>query len=222
MFPSHDRADSTQSSAMLSLLVTQQEQIHRLCSEGTQTSEFYMRHIGEDLCIVGFPKCGTVSLEKFLQAKGHHTTRAELAWTDTGVAYFEKHYSQYRPVFITRNPADRIWSGYHYFNLYQSYTFKEILSGKISTKYDDMGMRDPIEQSDYATYIKPWEKLDPIILSMEEMADVEGFGKENITPPRHFEKRGLERKMPAELRKLVDDMVAERNFEPVKTRILSI
>lgn len=108
--------------------------------------------------VVGFPKCGTMSLAEWLRKKypGCQVTRPETIYKK----YNPKHdWKDYECVTITRNPIDRIHSGQQYFTALQRLSVQEICEArwKNSDKYDGVGFADCINQSDYQEYIEKFE-----------------------------------------------------------------
>ena len=81
------------------------------------------------LAVIGFPKCGTVSLEKYLKRKflDISVIRYEAIWLRVGVQEYEEKHNNKRPVIIVRNPVDRIWSAFRYFNFYKTMSLEDFL-----------------------------------------------------------------------------------------------
>ncbi len=139
------------------------------------------------LAVVGFPKCGTVSLEKYLKRKFPEpqisVVRFEYAWKRHGVKAYEEKHSNKRPVIIVRNPVDRILSAFRYFEFYKKMSLEEFLKDKVD--HDGrLGTGDPIECSDYQKWINKWMHLDPIVVKLETMRALGNFPNENPTEGR--------------------------------------
>lgn len=139
------------------------------------------------LIIVGFPKCGTVSLEKYLKRKypepDTSVVRFEYAWKREGAKACEEKHSNKRPVIIVRNPVDRIWSAFRYFEFYKKMSLEEFLKNKVD--HDGrLGTGDPIECSDYQKWIDKWMHLNPIVVKLETMIVLGNFPNENPTEGR--------------------------------------
>lgn len=128
-------------------------------------------------CVVGFPKCGTVSLQHLL---GQGTRRYEYIYMKNGIEKFLKEQKDRQPVIIVRDPVERIWSAYAYFDQFREMSFAEFLE-KREIKDERLGIDDPIEQADYWKYIKPWLKFNPLIYKLEEMKKDPRFKWRNKT-----------------------------------------
>lgn len=126
--------------------------------------------------IVGFPKCGTVSLQYFL---GEGTKRYEFTYLKDGIEKYFKKFPNTRPAIIIRNPADRIWSAYCYFDQFKKMSFAEFLEPKKSGMDPRIGIDDPIEQADYWKYIEPWLYINPLIYKLENIRKNSNFPWKN-------------------------------------------
>ena len=161
--------------------------------------------------IMGFPKCGTTSLLKYLEKKENLPIQEQSGLYDHGVegkisrrewCYlpFEEtnklfnnvfgNIEDYKLVFITRDPVERIWSGWeawrHY---YAGYMFEQYL--QLDTKeYNKrnpgkglsyLGEISPIKQVDYHHYIQPFisRGLDVVIFKLEEIRKDPAFPQTN-------------------------------------------
>lgn len=146
-------------------------------------------NIPEDkhLAIVGAPKCGTNSLQKYLKTlfPDKEVIRTETLFKGKhGVDDFKKNHSNKVPIIITRNDVDRIWSQYHYFDLKNRMTLKEYLEYNIRDKDDifkGWGKGNPIKQAQWKYWIDIWKELNPIIVTLEECMKLEGFPHDNKT-----------------------------------------
>jgi hypothetical protein len=138
--------------------------------------------IDRNIIIVGCPKCGQNSLQKFLADKypNLQVNRAEMFWTpDKGRKMMEKNFPDYQVVIILRENVSRIWSSYHYFGMthlsledYMKFDHKE---------FSTVGEGNPVIQSRYEEWLKHWEVYNPIVVWLEDMQGVEGFPHENPT-----------------------------------------
>jgi len=81
------------------------------------------------LIIIGFQKCGQTALRKYLNCGIN-----ELVYYPDAVERFETHNKGLRPVFITREPTEKLWSEYHYFDY--KMTFIEFLDYKSTELCD--------------------------------------------------------------------------------------
>lgn len=129
--------------------------------------------------VVGFPKCGQESLVKYLQNQGHEAKRFDVIWLDNAVDLYKKAFSDWTPAIITRDPAERIWSGYHYWSYHKFMVFSEYL--KINTYRPVIGHENPIIQSDYSRWIKPFLPFKPEFFIFEEMVKKPDFPHQNKT-----------------------------------------
>jgi len=146
--------------------------------------------------IIGFPKCGTVSLEnKLIEEYGKENVIRivpELIWNNKGPKIMMEQYKDYTPVIITRDPADRIWSAFKYYTQFKRMWFEKFLRGN-NVRYKSIGCYQPIYQSDYNMYISRFK--DPIVYSLEELQQDPDFPHENKTKRK---------KMPQKYRDLVN------------------
>ena len=132
------------------------------------------------------PKCGTVSLEKYLKTRfpDKEARRIEQVWKENSV----KQVLEQRPkddwhyIIILRDNIERIWSNYHYFDHYDKMTLEEYLNYDIHGFR--MGIANPIKQGNYGHWLKVWQPLDPIIVTLEEVSKLEGFPHMNKTNER--------------------------------------
>ena len=146
--------------------------------------------------VIGFSKCGCKSLAKHLSSQF-----VELAYYPPD-RYWSTYHNNDIPVIITRDPVDRIWSAYHYFGYYRTMSLQEFLShGKASET--GVGINNPILQSDYTRYIKPWEKYGVITYRFEDVIKLPGFPHENSN------KHGI---IPDRYRELIHDSLKAANI----------
>jgi len=132
--------------------------------------------------VVGFSRCGQTALSNYLRC-GH----PEIGYN--GTEEYLKNYSQCTPVFITRDPVDRIWSLYNFFAYFNDYGFEEFLDFK-DDKWNAVGCNDVIAQSDYDKYIEPFEAYGAEVYRFEYMIKKDGFkdwrGKSNKKMPMTY------------------------------------
>jgi hypothetical protein len=124
--------------------------------------------------IVGFPKCGTQSLEKFLSDKGHDVVRTELVYMDNGIEEHLQHYSQYRTVFITRDPEERMKSLYFFDHFHLEMSYEEFKK-TTHTRGINFGVQTPETCCDYEKYIKQWSQFNPLVFKLENLKNLQGF-----------------------------------------------
>lgn len=118
------------------------------------------------MVIIGFPKCGQNSLAKYLNCKLH-----DFVYYDNAVEVYVNYYipQKLRPVFITRDPKERILSQYNYFPRYHNnMTFDEF------KRYVDpdpaFGGLTPIEQCEYKLFIEKFKDFNPLVFRLEDMS----------------------------------------------------
>ena len=131
---------------------------------------------GNSYVIVGFPKCGTQSLMKYLHKNGIDCLSRE-AWIfmgQQGIEYYKKHCSNYAPIIVTRNPVERAWSDYwHTIQLNKDIGLTETTRKKLLEKVS--------RSSFYDKNIHLWNKLSPIMLRFESLLEQKDFPQENKT-----------------------------------------
>ena len=145
------------------------------------------QNCNKHFCILGMPKCGTVSLEKYLKERfpGKEARRIEQVWKENAIQRVttQRPPEEWHYVIILRDNIERIWSGYHYFDYVNKMTLEEYLNYDIH-EINRMGIANPIKQADYNHWLKVWAELDPIVVTLEEMQKYPGFPHENRTAPR--------------------------------------
>ena len=124
--------------------------------------------------IIGFPKCGTQSLEKYLTDKGHTVLREELVYLKDGLKQYLTKYSDYIPVLITRIPECRQWSLYHFKEYHKTMSFNEFRNKKFKVGLN-FGLDTALECSQYEKYIKNWRKHKVIIHKLSEIQKEKDF-----------------------------------------------
>ncbi len=136
------------------------------------------------IVIMGFPKCGTTSLLEYLKKKydmpiarskgfvesdfKDHISRREWCYLpfEEQLDRFKKQFGDpedFKIVFITRDPVERIWSGWEAWNhYYGGYSFEEYLNLKTEDYNQGLaywGEVNPIKQVDYWYWITPWMRI---------------------------------------------------------------
>lgn len=112
--------------------------------------------------IIGFPGCGTEELQHYLQ---HRFPRAKVECSD--LIYGKEVPGpkiSWRPVIVTRNPADRMWKIYHDKKSEDDIEFQKFIQ-----------MPGEVERSIYESYLDKWEPTDPIVLSYEALTEQKHF-----------------------------------------------
>lgn len=128
--------------------------------------------------VIGFPKCGTISTDKWLRDKGEDSVKIEwpIFWE---VSKVKQLLQDRTPVIVTRNKDDFLWSFYEYFGYKGQLPFKDFLELRIrSTRFLNF---TPLEMSDYDMWIDNLSSLDPIVYKLEELQSLPEFPHENLT-----------------------------------------
>lgn len=128
------------------------------------------------------PKCGTVSLENYLTKRFPEidVVRVEQIWKGKeGLNKVLQQWPGFHYVIILRNNVERIWSGYHYFDMYDKMTLEEYLTLEIEGTR--LGIMNPINQGNYKVWIDNFSPLKPIITTLEEVRELPDFPHDNIT-----------------------------------------
>ncbi len=154
--------------------------------------------------ILGFPKCGTTSLMSYLSKrytmkvakdKGFYSGEKEPVVQRREWCYlpFEEQLKRFKHefgdpkdfkiCFITRDPVERIWSGWEaWSHHYKGYTFEEYLN-LDSDKYEGglkyLGEVNPIKQVDYWKWIDPWNEYRPNVYNLEGVSTHPDFPQTN-------------------------------------------
>lgn len=136
--------------------------------------------------VIGTIKSGQNSMIEYLQKRFNIFTRKdEFMWRKDAVEIYKRKYldNAIRPVFITRDPAQRIWSHFHYFNYSVSMSFEEFLC--MRGHNDVFGEENPISQSNYSKWIRPFLPYDPIVVDVDDMQENPNFPTINKTSKEH-------------------------------------
>jgi len=118
--------------------------------------------------IIGFSRCGTTALSRYM-----HCSHPEIAYE--GITdYYIKHYTNHQPVFLLRDPVEKLWSMYNYFLFFKNLSYDDFLN--YSNKRDiNIGGYDIIGQCDYEKYIEPFRKFNPIVYKLEDMVKLPDY-----------------------------------------------
>jgi len=158
--------------------------------------------------LVGFPKCGQVSMNHYLTQMFPGTPgRVEIGWRDDAVEQWEKIVANHVkteliPVFVIRDPIERMWSAWTYMGTSSCPDFPTYLINRL---YQPYGEGNPVMASNYWKYIRRFEKFRPIVVDMEEMAKNPNFSKLNVTKDVKFKNDVMPEFTPA-YRKLAEDL----------------
>ncbi len=118
--------------------------------------------MGSVKAVIGFPKCGTMSLVEWLKKKYPNDTisRPENIYIDVRMP---KQYEKWYEIdcwAITRDPVSRIKSGIQYWpevtKRYNEKGIRGVLEG--FKRYENVGFKNPIQQSNYDYYVKKFER----------------------------------------------------------------
>ena len=159
--------------------------------------------------LVGFPKCGQVSMNHYLQQMFPGTPpRQEIGWREDAIEIWENTLrnhvkSDLIPVFVIRDPIERIWSAYLYLGLPNIRHFPDYLINRL---YQPFGEGNPIMQSNYDKWIKPWEKFRPIVVELEEMKKNINYPKLNTTQEVKYKNETVP-EFPDHYRKLCKELL---------------
>ncbi len=134
-----------------------------------------------DIIILGFPKCGTTSLMKYLEKEYDKiVTRREWCYKpfEEQLKLFKKEFGDpkdYKLAFITRNPAERMWS------YYKSHS----IPWEKNPNIDKV-----LEEVNYWHWIEMWNDYRPNVYNLEGLSTEPDFphlnaGKE-VDIPEEF------------------------------------
>lgn len=128
--------------------------------------------------VIGFPKAGSVSVQKWLEKQGYDASKSEWPYL-WGMDKLKKHLGDSRPVLVTREKHDALWSFYEYFGYKGKIDFFDFLNLRIrNTRFLN---HTPLEIYDYDGVIKKLEPLNPLIYKLEELMQEPSFPHENPT-----------------------------------------
>jgi hypothetical protein len=132
--------------------------------------------------IVGFIKCGQISLYNKLKSEGHEVGRMEVVTNPLGPKMIKKDCPGHQPIIIMRDPIKRIWSQYEYL----SEKFKEFREPMTFEQYCHYWRphslwfnENPIFQSNYAEHLERWVDENTIIVYLEDLIKEPDFPREN-------------------------------------------
>ncbi len=149
--------------------------------------------------IIGFPKCGQVSMQKYLidRYSGYNTRRDELIWKKSGVEEYEKmQFDNLQTIIMIRDPVKACWSNYWYmYNAENNMDYKKFLT--TPSYHDQLGEENPISCYNFNKWIKRFLKFNPIIVELEHIRENSNFPTLNTTPTsRPYVKETFHGKMP--------------------------
>ncbi len=132
------------------------------------------------LVIVGFPKCGTISLHKNLIDRfgDNNVKRDECIFQENAVDGFIRRWGDMAtPVIAFRDLPERCYSWYYHIKPNQSY--EKFLRTEWSN--NGFGEMNPIKQCNIKKWVTPWLKLKPLFYSFEAMIKQREFPRINIS-----------------------------------------
>lgn len=167
--------------------------------------------------VIGFPKCGQVSLVEYLNKLGHEAVKYDMIWKESCVLDVKSKYPDYQSIVITRDPIQRIWSGFNFWLYHEMMSFSHYL--KLQRISRTLGEENPILQSYYYYWIDRVKRvLNPIIVRFEDLIKLPDFPHENKTKvkpvlPLSFRKQ-LEKEPILNLYKKRNELINyENNFK---------
>jgi len=132
--------------------------------------------------IIGARKCGSTSLEVFLNMQGFNVVRREQLFTKhDGMKLFNQEFSGYTPIVILRNPVERAYSDWKYAIQEKRTTLNYRDYCNLENYDKGLGELNPIEQSKYKKWFMNWD-MKIQIMNLDDMKKVRGFPKLNTTP----------------------------------------
>lgn len=128
-----------------------------------------------DFTIIGLPKCGTTSLQRYLKDQNPESqvTKLESIYDPNALPVYEQ-FHKGTPIIITRKPWDKLWSGYHYFSFHKRMTFEEFLDSK-NPDLQNLGFAKPLEDCDWRPYAEPFKEYGFQTFTLDFKKAAEGF-----------------------------------------------
>jgi len=147
------------------------------------------------LVVLGFQRCGKHSVIEHLNKKGFNVKRLDIAYESIAPYSYQRKYPNYRPVFVTRDRADMLWSIYQY-EYKQEISFQKFVEDKKI-----------IEKADFNRWIRPFadRELNPLVLNLDEMVKEKGFP--------HLNKGKKYSEIPLTFRTLVDNILLSKKIQ---------
>ncbi len=124
--------------------------------------------------IVGFPKCGQMSLMAYLKNQGHDVERFDQIWRSDSAKRTKEQHPGRIPIIITRAPIQMIWSSYFYWHYKSVMSFPKYLKHKVRRE-SSLGDENPIDHADYEKHIAKFADMNPILFKFEELLKLPDF-----------------------------------------------
>lgn len=110
-------------------------------------------------------------------------SRNEIAWRDDAIQYWKRTVanhvkSKLTPLFIIRDPIERVWSAFLYMGLPNITHFPTYLVNRL---YQSYGEGNPIIQSNYAKWIERFKEFNPMVVHIDEISKNPNFFNVNRT-----------------------------------------
>lgn len=130
--------------------------------------------------VVGFPKCGQLSLVSYLTAKGFDVVRNDCIWRSDAKKLIEVQNPGRQPIIIIRDQIQMIWSSYWYWHYKDVMSFPNYLVHK-TRRETALGNENPLDHADYEKHIQKFADMDPLLFDFGEMIQFPDFPHENKT-----------------------------------------
>lgn len=159
--------------------------------------------------VIGFPKCGQVSMQTYLQNRySGQPSRNEIAWRDDIIQCWTRIVanhtkSKLTPLFIIRDPIERVWSAFLYMGLPNITHFPTYLINRL---YQQYGEGNPIIQSNYSKWINRFKEFNPMVVHIDEIRKNPNFFNVNRTKDVKYKNEEMP-SFPDNYRKLTKELL---------------
>ncbi|HSA75482.1 MAG TPA: hypothetical protein VLE21_04770 [Candidatus Nitrosocosmicus sp.] len=128
--------------------------------------------------VIGFAKCGTVSVQKWMLNQGFDCTKNEwpIYWN---IEKIKQHLQDRIPIIVKRDKKQALWSFYEYFGYKGQIEFDDFLELRI--RNNNFLNLTPLEIFDFDKHIDRLKELNPIVYDLEELQKRKDFPHENPT-----------------------------------------
>jgi len=126
--------------------------------------------------IIGIHKCGTHSLQQYLELKGHSVLLDENFFRTHGVEDYSNNHAHLKPIIILRDPIERSWAQYNYKRL-ESQQWHKGYAIDPKQSFEEAVVFHPelIKDSQYKRILKEFELIDLEVVYLENFIDVKDF-----------------------------------------------